>query len=154
IAVAVKAIKQAGIHVPVFFGSGITAPSAASLLTTSELSHIYASVGALIIGSSNPQVQHFVTQFSKKFGKKPDVFAADMYDATTLFGEAIAHVGTNAAKIRKYVDTHSYTGLVTTYRADSALNMNHSVSVVQYNSAGVLKLLMPVTVPFAPYPSS
>lgn len=50
-----------------------------------------------------PEVQKFVGDFQKKYGVKPDAFAALAYDATRLIAEALAAKGRDRAAIRDFL---------------------------------------------------
>lgn len=67
-----------------------------------------ASTGAYVGTSFNaaartPNVQRFVAAFEKKYGTKPNAFAALAYDATRLIAQALIEKGGDRLAVREYL---------------------------------------------------
>ncbi|MDD5148329.1 MAG: ABC transporter substrate-binding protein [Candidatus ainarchaeum sp.] len=45
----------------------------------------------------------FFEEYRKKFGKQPDIYAANAYDAVRLFAQAIQEAGNNSEKIKEWL---------------------------------------------------
>jgi branched-chain amino acid transport system substrate-binding protein len=69
------------------------------------------------IHDSRPEVQDFVAAYQRRFGEKPNAYAALAYDATKLLADAVVKVGPDRAKIRDYLANlpepyHGVTGTI------------------------------------------
>jgi branched-chain amino acid transport system substrate-binding protein len=62
-------------------------------------------VGAFDPNSADPGVQKFVQAFRDRFGKEPNGFAAQSYDATSILIEAVARHGPDRNKVQEFVST-------------------------------------------------
>lgn len=80
-------------------------------------------VGAFDPNSSDPNVQKFVKAFKDKFGKEPNGFAAQAYDAANLIIDGVAKNGPDRAKIQEYIagvkDWPGVTGKTTFIQGDA-----------------------------------
>jgi len=97
-ALILQQIRAMGMNQPVF-GSDrmvnpeflkIAGPLAEGVVTTCQYNP----------DSDNPKLKAFKTNYLKRFGMEPDVFAAHAYDGMNMIIEAIEKVGLNRALIR------------------------------------------------------
>lgn len=86
--------RRLGITVPIFGGDGLDSP---------ELWRVGGdSVEGVIVGTyfhpgdPRPEVQNFDREFTKRYGQRPDTWAAQGYDALKLLAYAMQRAGTAA----------------------------------------------------------
>ena len=76
--------------------------------------------------ANNPKLKKFQVEYAKRFGMKPDVFAAHSYDGMNLIIEAIRKSGLNRVLIRDILtdlDTfQGYQGVTGTIVLDESWN--------------------------------
>lgn len=137
--VAIQGIRRAGLDIPLLWGSGITSPTVADLVSAEELEGIYAETAGLVASSDDPEVSDFVERYEEAFGESPDIFAILTYDAVTMAGTAIADVGTDADDLYEALSSMKYDGLVAQYQADEEGTMIHGSVVVQFDDAKSLQ---------------
>jgi branched-chain amino acid transport system substrate-binding protein len=94
----VKALRDAGLKIPVIGADGMVAPEFIKIAGS-------AAEGTIVTypfddTRNDPVTQRFIAAFSKKYGIRPDSFAAHAYDAVYMMTRAIKIGGLNKAKIR------------------------------------------------------
>lgn len=93
--IAKEAAKQ-GYNVPIFGCDGLdNIESQLDDSVTAEISYCTPFDGK----STDPKVEKFVRAYTEKFGKAPDQFAADGYDAVMILYEAMKTAGVKDADI-------------------------------------------------------
>lgn len=94
----VKAIRAAGNPVPIFGADGMVSPEflrrAGPAAEGTVVTYPFDDT------RNDPVTQRFIATFEKRYGKRPDSFAAHAYDAVYLMARAIERGGLNKAKIR------------------------------------------------------
>ena len=94
----VKALRAAGLTMPVFGADGMTAPEFIKMAGS-------AAEGTIVTypfddTRNDPVTKRFLAAFAQKYGQPPDSFAAHAYDAVYMMARAIKLGGLNKAKIR------------------------------------------------------
>lgn len=116
-----KQAKQLGLNLP-FYGDTSQYTQAFIDLGGAAVEG-WKVVGAFDPASKDPELQKFVKAFKEKFGKDPNGFGAQSYDAANILIEAIAKVGPDRAKIQDYVESlKDYPGVTgkTTFKKGDA----------------------------------
>jgi branched-chain amino acid transport system substrate-binding protein len=90
-AVIMNQARKMGIDVPFVGGNGFNSPQVIEIAGEAANGLIVATpwYGA----KDDPKVQEFVTKFEAEYGKKPDQFAAQAYDAMYIMAEALKNAG-------------------------------------------------------------
>lgn len=110
----VKSIRAAGYSTPIYGADGLVSPDFIKIAGK-------AAEGTIVTypfddTRNDPVTQRFIQTFQKKYGKKPDSFAAHAYDAVYLMARAIEIGGLNKARIRDALastkDFHGVTGFI------------------------------------------
>lgn len=106
----VKAIRQAGLTVPIFGADGMVSPEfihrAGSAAEGTVVTYPFDDT------RNDPVTLRFLAAFRQKYGKEPDSFAAHAYDAVYLMSRAIERGGLNKARIRDALAaTREYPGV-------------------------------------------
>lgn len=116
-----KQARQLGLTIP-FYGD-TSQYTQAFIDLGGEAVEGWKVVGAFDPNSSDPGVQTFVKAFKEKFGKEPNGFAAQAYDAANLILEGIAKNGPDRTKIQQYIlnvkDFPGVTGKTTFVKGDA-----------------------------------
>lgn len=97
-ALILKQIRELGMNQPVYGSDRMVSPeflsiagnSAEGIVTTCQYDP----------DANDPKLKAFKTNYLKRFGQEPDVFAAHAYDGTNMLIEAIQKVGLNRVRIR------------------------------------------------------
>ncbi|MBI5585333.1 MAG: ABC transporter substrate-binding protein [Deltaproteobacteria bacterium] len=90
-AVILSQARKMGINVPFVGGNGFNSPEVINIAKEAANGLIVATPW---FGDKNdPQVKAFVQKYEKAYGKKPDQFAAQAYDALYIMGEALKKSG-------------------------------------------------------------
>jgi len=100
-ALIAKQAKQLGLEIK-FFGDD-SQISQAFLDLGGPAVEGWRSIGAFDPKSKNPLTQQFVKAFMSKYGKEPNSFAGQSYDATALIMEGVMKNGADRAKVHEYV---------------------------------------------------
>ena len=123
-ALILKQIRKMGMKQPVFGSDRMVSPIffkiagsyAENIVTTCQYNP----------EANDPKLKAFQTNYKKRFGIEPDVFAAHSYDAMNLFIEAIYKVGLNRALIRDVLSDfktfQGYKGVTGEIIFDASLN--------------------------------
>lgn len=122
-AISVRNFRQLGIKMPLYLSH------AANDLNFLRLAGS-ASNGVLIPSSklyvaddlpaSDPQkavIEKFLREYKAKYGKAPETFAGNGYDATMIIAEALRKNSTSRAAVRDAIEgTQNYVGITAVYR--------------------------------------
>lgn len=125
-ALMAKQARQFGMDVP-FFGTSSMFTKALIELGK-EAVEGFRVVGGMNPDSKDPNFVKFWDAFRQKYGKEPNVFAAQSYDATNIILEAVANAGPDRAKINEYIlnqlkDFPGVTGKITFKDGDAQKTM-------------------------------
>ncbi len=92
-AVIMDQARKMGIDVPFVGGNGFNSPEVIEIAGDAADGLIVAT--PWYAEKEDPKVQEFVSKFEEKYGKKPDQFAAQAYDALYIYAEALKNAGSN-----------------------------------------------------------
>lgn len=108
-AVIMDQARKMGINVPFVGGNGFNSPEVIKIAGKAADGLVVAT--PWFAGKNDPKVKEFIKNYKAEFGKDPDQFAAQAYDALYLYAEAIKNAGTGTdrdafrdalAKIKNY----------------------------------------------------
>ncbi len=98
-----KQAKQIGLNIT-FFGDSSQHTNALLELGKENVEGWHV-VGCLDPASKDPQAVKFFNDFQQKFGRQPNTFAAQAYDAMMLVLEGLAKNGPDRAKLQEFLFT-------------------------------------------------
>lgn len=90
-AVIMDQARKMGINVPFVGGNGFNSPQVIDIAGKASEGLIVAT--PWFAEKDDPKVKDFVQKFEKEYGKKPDQFAAQAYDALYIYAEALKNAG-------------------------------------------------------------
>jgi branched-chain amino acid transport system substrate-binding protein len=90
-AVIMDQARKMGIEVPFVGGNGFNSPQVIEIAGEASNGLIVAT--PWFAAKEDPKVQEFVEKFTAEYGKAPDQFAAQAYDALYIMAEAIKNAG-------------------------------------------------------------
>ena len=90
-AVIMDQARKMGIDVPFVGGNGFNSPEVIEIAGDAADGLIVAT--PWYGEKDDPKVKEFVSNFEKEYGKKPDQFAAQAYDALYIMAEALKNAG-------------------------------------------------------------
>jgi branched-chain amino acid transport system substrate-binding protein len=93
-----KQMREMGLKQPVYFSDRVVNPE--FLTITGPLAEGIVTTCQYNPTADNPKLKAFQTNYLKRFGKEPDVFAAHAYDGMNIIVEAIRKTGLNRVLIR------------------------------------------------------
>lgn len=96
-----KQAKQIGLDT-VFFGDSSLHTNALIELGKENVENFHV-IGALNTESKDEKISNFVNDFNTKFGRKPNTFASQAYDAMALVLDGLAEVGPDRDAIKDYL---------------------------------------------------
>jgi len=111
--------RKMGLKVPFVGGNGFNSPKVIEIAKDAAEGLIVATPW---FGEKNdPKVKAFVAKFEKAYGKKPDQFAAQAYDAFYIMTNALKAAGTaDRAKLRdSLAATKNFQGVLGTFSFDA-----------------------------------
>ncbi len=125
--------RKMGLKVPFVGGNGFNSPKVIEIAKEAAEGLIVATPW---FGDKNdPKVKAFVAKYEKAYGKKPDQFAAQAYDAFYIMTNALKTAGTaDRAKLRdSLAATRNFLGVVGNFSfdADRDVVMTPSVLIVK-----------------------
>lgn len=97
-ALILNQLREMGMKQPVYGSDRIVSPE--FLKITGNLAEGIVTTCQYNPNADNPKLKAFQTNYYKRFGQKPDVFAAHAYDGMNIIIEAIHKVGLNRVLIR------------------------------------------------------
>ncbi|MGO4886150.1 ABC transporter substrate-binding protein [Anaerobacillus sp. MEB173] len=92
-AVIMNQARKMGIDVPFVGGNGFNSPEVISIAGEAADGLIVAT--PWFTANEDEKVQNFVEKFTAEYGKEPDQFAAQAYDALYVLAEAIERAGSD-----------------------------------------------------------
>jgi branched-chain amino acid transport system substrate-binding protein len=93
-----KQIREIGLKQPVYFSDRVVNPEFLSI--AGPLAEGIVATCQYNPTADNPKLKAFQTNYLKRFGQEPDVFAAHAYDGMNIIVEAIRKAGLNRVLIR------------------------------------------------------
>jgi branched-chain amino acid transport system substrate-binding protein len=90
-AVIMDQARKMGIDVPFVGGNGFNSPKVIEIAGAASEGLIVAT--PWFGDKQDPKVQEFVAKYEQEYGKKPDQFAAQAYDALYIMAEALLKAG-------------------------------------------------------------
>ncbi len=90
-AVILSQARKMGIKVPFVGGNGFNSPKVVEIAKDAAEGLVVAT--PWFAEKDDPKVKAFVAKYSKTYGKKPDQFAAQAYDALYIMAEALKKAG-------------------------------------------------------------
>jgi len=145
-AVFVQQLAQAGLKVLLLAPDSFASEDAASAVAGSGM--VVASV--FFPDSPVPRVRAFVREFRNRYGRQPDAFAAQTYDAVKLVAVAVKRLGTGVlgpqdrvdrAKLREALaSTHDYPGVTGTITFDRLGNPARDVQLLRVDGGRLVVL--------------
>lgn len=90
-AVIMDQARKLGITAPIVGGNGFNSPEVIKIAGDAAEGLIVAT--PWFAGKEDPKVQEFIKNYKAEFGKEPDQFAAQAYDALYLYAEALKNAG-------------------------------------------------------------
>ncbi len=97
-ALILKQIRELGMNQPIYASDRIVNPEFLSL--AGSLSEKVVTTCQYNPDADNPGLKAFKSDYLKRFGQEPDVFAAHAYDGMNILIESIRKVGLNRVLIR------------------------------------------------------
>jgi branched-chain amino acid transport system substrate-binding protein len=122
--------RKMGLKVPFVGGNGFNSPKVIEIAKEAAEGLIVATPW---FGERNdPQVKAFVAKYEKAYGKKPDQFAAQAYDAFYIMTNALKAAGTaDRAKLRdSLAATKNFQGVVGNFSFDAERDVVMTPSVL------------------------
>ena len=119
----IKQARELGITQPIIGGDGYHSKTLIELAGAENASDIYFTTH-FYEGNDDPKTQQFIDDFSAKFGKQPDTFAALGYDAANLLLDAIEIAGsTDTEAITQAIgEIENFEGITGTFSFDDNHN--------------------------------
>ena len=125
--------RKMGLKVPFVGGNGFNSPKVIEIAKEAAEGLIVAT--PWFGDKDDPMVKAFVAKYEKAYGKKPDQFAAQAYDAFYIMTNALKEAGTaDRAKLRdSLAATRNFQGVVGkfSFDADRDVVMTPSVLIVK-----------------------
>ena len=125
--------RKMGLKVPFVGGNGFNSPKVIEIAKEAAEGLIVAT--PWFGDKDDPMVKAFVAKYEKAYGKKPDQFAAQAYDAFYIMTNALKEAGTaDRAKLRdSLAATKNFEGVVGkfSFDADRDVVMTPSVLIVK-----------------------
>ncbi|AZV44969.1 branched-chain amino acid ABC transporter substrate-binding protein [Peribacillus asahii] len=90
-AVIMDQARKLGITIPFVGGNGFNSPEVINIAGKAADGLIVAT--PWFAGKEDPKVQGFIKAYEAEYGKKPDQFAAQAYDALYIYAEALGNAG-------------------------------------------------------------
>lgn len=142
IAMVVKQLAAAGMHIPVVGNTTIAMPATVALLQPSDLKGVCAESASWLEKGANPATDRFLNDYTAKFGAMPDAYAIQQYDGLMMALQAVKAGARSAEDVRKYMATNEYQGVAMTYKSDGKGNLAHSVVIVCYDGSSLTPKLV------------
>ncbi|MEK7365638.1 MAG: ABC transporter substrate-binding protein [Candidatus Deferrimicrobiota bacterium] len=122
--------RKMGLKVPFIGGNGFNSPKVIEIAKAAAEGLIVAT--PWFGDKKDPKVQSFVAKYEKAYGKKPDQFAAQAYDAFYIMTNALKAAGTaDRAKLRESLAaTKNFQGVVGKFSFDAERDVVMTPSVL------------------------
>jgi len=132
--------RKMGLKVPFVGGNGFNSPKVIEIAKDAAEGLIVAT--PWFGDKKDPKVQSFVAKYEKAYGKKPDQFAAQAYDAYYIMTNALKAAGTaDRAKLRNSLAaTKNFQGVLGKFSFDAERDvvMDPSVLIVKGGKFAIL----------------
>lgn len=132
-AVILDQARKMGIDVPFVGGNGYNSPEIIKIAGNAANDLIVAT--PWFAGKDDEKVKTFIKNYADKFGKEPDQFAAQAYDALYLMAEAVKSAGEDdSEKIREgLANIKDFEGVLGTmsFDEDGDIEMEPTVIIVK-----------------------
>lgn len=140
-ALILKKARELGINVPFVGNNGFNSPQ---LIKSGGA----AAEGAIVAspwfpGKNDDKVKNFVAAYKNKYGKEPDQFAAQAYDALFIMAEAIEKSGSTSdrAKVKDNLKTlKDFSGVTGKFAFDEKRNPAMEVNVLVVKDGNFIEL--------------
>lgn len=140
-ALILKKARELGINVPFVGNNGFNSPQ---LIKSGGA----AAEGAIVAspwfpGKNDEKVKNFATAYKNKYGKEPDQFAAQAYDALFIMVEAIEKSGSTSdrAKVKDNLKTlKDFSGVTGKFAFDEKRNPAMEVNVLVVKDGNFIEL--------------
>lgn len=119
----IKQAREMGIAQPIIGGDGYHSKTLVELAGKENATEIYFTMH-FYEGNNDPKTQQFIDDYTEKFGKQPDTFAALGYDASNLLLDAIERAGSTdrQAIVQAIAETQAFEGITGTFSFDEQHN--------------------------------
>ena len=132
-AVILSQARKMGLNVPFVGGNGFNSPKVIDIAKGAAEGLIVAT--PWFAEKNDPKVKAFVAKYEKAYGKKPDQFAAQAYDAFHIMANALKAAGSaDRSKLRDALAaTRNFQGVLGTFSFDAERDvvMEPSVLIVK-----------------------
>ncbi len=132
-AVILSQARKMGLHVPFVGGNGFNSPKVIDIARGAAEGLIVAT--PWFAEKNDPKVKAFVAKYERAYGKKPDQFAAQAYDAFHIMANALKAAGSaDRSKLRDALAaTRNFQGVLGTFSfdADRDVVMEPNVLIVK-----------------------
>ncbi|MET0264022.1 MAG: branched-chain amino acid ABC transporter substrate-binding protein [Duganella sp.] len=121
-----RQMKQLGINAKLLGADTICTAEMGKLGGDAVADNVYCSQGGAILdkAAAGPA---FKAKFKARYNKDPDVYAANFYDATLLYAQAMQKANsTDPQKVAAAISAGSYKGVAGTYEFDARGDMKQS----------------------------
>ena len=142
IAMVIKQLAAANIHIPVVGNTTIAMPATASLLQPSDLKGVCAESASWLEKGVNAATDRFLNDYLSKFGAMPDAYAIQQYDGLMMALTAVKSGARAPEDVRKYMSTEQYQGVAMSYKSDGKGNLAHSVVIICYDGTSLTPKLV------------
>ena len=113
VSMIIKQARELGMNQPMLGGDGWDSPKLAEVAGAAALENTYMS-NHYASGDSDPKVKAFEEKYQKKYGAKPEAFAALGYDSVYILVDAIKRAGgTDGDKVAEALAKEKDLDLVT-----------------------------------------
>ncbi len=111
--------RKMGLNVPFVGGNGFNSPKVIDIAKDAAEGLIVAT--PWFADRNDPKVKAFVAKYEKAYGKKPDQFAAQAYDALYIMADALKRTGKadRAALRDALASTRNFQGVLGTFSFDA-----------------------------------
>jgi branched-chain amino acid transport system substrate-binding protein len=140
-ALILKKAREIGITVPFVGNNGFNSPQLIKLAGNAANGAIVAS--PWFPGKDDKKVQKFVADYKAKYGKEPDQFAAQAYDALYIMAAALEKSGssTDRTKLRNSLKTiKDFPGVTGKFAFDEKRNPAMDVTVLTVSNGTFVEL--------------
>ena len=111
--------RKMGLNVPFVGGNGFNSPKVIDIAKDAAEGLIVAT--PWFVDRNDPKVKAFVAKYEKAYGKKPDQFAAQAYDALYIMADALKRAGKadRTALRDALASTRNFQGVLGTFSFDA-----------------------------------
>ncbi|SOC36583.1 ABC transporter substrate-binding protein [Ureibacillus acetophenoni] len=130
-AVIMDQARKMGIEIPFVGGNGFNSPQAIEIAGDAANGLIVAT--PYFGESSDPKIVEFNEKYEKEFGKKPDQFAAQAYDALFIYADALKRAGSSDREAfrESLAETKDLEGILGKFSFDEVGDVIMDVTVLE-----------------------